>query len=149
MTRYSSSKSDSGIAGSGIRGLANESKASTFGGAKGSAVRLQFLFLVLTALLMTVSHAAVTTVAGTIALMRDTTLLQPDGRLQGLTLLQLSVPFSNGCNWVWINSADNRAAATALAAKLSGASVTIGYDNTIVSPWGETDICGIVTIDLN
>jgi len=94
-------------------------------------------------LLIPVCHAAVTSVSGTIALMRDTTLLQPDGRLQGLTLLQLSFPYGSGCNWAWINSTDNRAAGTALAAKLSGASVTIWYDNTIVSPWGETDICGI------
>jgi hypothetical protein len=105
--------------------------------------------MVLTLFFTFVCHAAVTTTAGTIALMRDSTLLQPDGRLQGVVILQLSVPYSNGCIWTWISAADKGAAATALAAKLSGASVTIWYDNTIVSPWGETDVCGIVSIDLN
>jgi hypothetical protein len=105
-------------------------------------------FLALTLLSMPICHATVTTSAGTIALMRDSTVLQPDGRLQGVFLLQLSVPLANGCNWVWISPTDKGAAATALAAKISGAPVTIWYDNTIVSPWGETDVCGATSIDL-
>jgi hypothetical protein len=102
-------------------------------------------FFALTVVSIKVCHAAVTSTTGTIASMRDSTLLQPDGGLKGGTLLQLSGPYSNGCNWAWINLTDNRAAATALAAKLSGA-VTIGCDNAIVSPWEETDICGIVDL---
>ena len=96
-----------------------------------------------------VSNAAVATTQGTIALMRDSTLLQPDGRLQGVFLLQLSVPLSNGCNWVWISPTDKATQGVALSAKAMGAQVTLWYDNTIVAPWGETDICGAVNIDLN
>lgn len=81
--------------------------------------------------------------------MRYSTLLQPDGRVQDIEIFQLSVPFSNGCIWTWISASDKGAAATALAAKLSGVPVTIWYDSTIVSPWGEADICGMVSIDLN
>jgi len=109
----------------------------------------RYAFLALILFSVPVCHATQATVAGTIALMKNLTLLQPDGRLQGVVLLQLSVPFSNGCNWTWISATDKAAAATALAAKISGASVTIGYDNSIASPWGETDICGVVDIDLN
>ena len=98
---------------------------------------------------VSVCQAAVVAAAGTITSLKNLTLLQADGRLKGVVLLQLSVPFANGCNWTWISSTDNRTTATALASKLSGASATIWYDNTIVSPWGETDICGITEIDLN
>lgn len=108
----------------------------------------RYAFLALTLLSVAVCHATVTTAAGTIVLMRDLTLLQPDGRLQGVVQLQLSVPLSNGCNWVWIGATDKGALATALAAKASGATITISYDNAVVAPWGQTDICGLMYMDI-
>jgi hypothetical protein len=86
---------------------------------------------------------------GTITLMRDATMLEPDGRVQGVFLLKLSTTLANGCNWAWIGAADKAAQAVAIAAKIAGAQVTLWYDSTVVAPWGETDICGAIDIDLN
>jgi hypothetical protein len=44
-------------------------------------------------------QGAVVAATGTINSLRNLTLLQPDGRLQGVVELQLSVPLANGCNW--------------------------------------------------
>lgn len=106
-------------------------------------------FLVLTSLCAPVCHAAQTTTTGTIGLLREETLLQPMGSIQDVMLFKLSVPYSNGCVWVWLSATDKGADATALAAKVSGASVNITYDPTIISPWGDTTVCGAVAIDLN
>lgn len=112
-------------------------------------MKYRHAFFLPTLLCAPVCHAAQTTTTGTIGLLRDETLLQPDGRIQEVMIFKLSVPYSNGCIWAWLSSTDKGADATALAAKISGASVTITYDNTIVSPWGDTGICGAVAIDLN
>ncbi len=106
-------------------------------------------FLLLALFWVPLCQGAVVAATGTISSLKNLSLLQPDGRLQGVVVLQLSVPLANGCNWAWISPTDKGTAATALAAKLSGGSVTVWYDSTIVSPWGEADICGITEIDLN
>jgi hypothetical protein len=47
-----------------------------------------------------------------------------------------------------MDATDKGAVATALAAKVARTTLTISYDNAVVSPWGQTDICGLMVIDL-
>jgi hypothetical protein len=110
-------------------------------------MKLRYALIALSMTYGPMCHATTATTQGTIALLRDSTALQPDGRLQGVFLFQLSVALANGCNWIWISVSDKSAQAVAVAAKASGAQVSVIYDNTIVAPWGETDICGALVID--
>jgi hypothetical protein len=92
------------------------------------------------------SYASQFSAGGTISALRNHTLFYPISTLQGVSILQLSSAFANGCSWVFIGASDKTALSVALAAKAAGSSVTITYDNSITSPWGDTSTCAVVAI---
>lgn len=104
--------------------------------------------LLLIALIAPLCHAAPINASGTITVLRQATILQPANTVQDVMIFQLSPAFSSGCIWVWIPATDKQSAAVAAAAKLAGVSVSIWYDPAVPAPWGETDMCGMMSIDL-
>ena len=111
-------------------------------------MRTRFALVALILFCAPLCRAAPVLATGTISLLRATTLLQPDGRIQNITIFQLSPALGNSCVWVWIPSTDKLSASVAVAAKLAGSSVVLSYDPTVYSPWGESDVCGLLSIDL-
>lgn len=100
-------------------------------------------------LLNAASYSAQYAAGGTIVTLRNHTLSYPNAPVQGVSILQLSAPFSNGCSWVFLTAADKNALAVILSAKALGTSIVIYYDNAITAPWGDPTTCAVVAIDYN
>jgi hypothetical protein len=111
---------------------------------------MRYSFALVSAIMFCASlcHAAPTSATGTISLLRQSTSLQPNGGVQDVTLFQLSPALPSGCVWVWIPATDKFSASVAVAAKLAASSVVVWYDPTVYAPWGESDVCGLLSIDL-
>ena len=67
----------------------------------------------------------------------------------GAAVFQVSSGVGNGCNWLYVGATDKNTLAALLTAKATGANVTIYYDNTLTSPWGDTTICAAQVIQQN
>jgi hypothetical protein len=109
--------------------------------------RTEFLVALIIASTSAPSFATQYYVTGTIAAIRTHTFEYATPTLQGVTILQLSSPFANGCTWGFILATDTNARAALLSARAAGMSVGICYDNSITSPWGDTTACAVVAID--
>ena len=95
------------------------------------------------------ADAATYNAAGTIAALRIYPLLQSTSSGQDVSMFQLSPGsgLGNGCQWLWIAATDKNTLAVLLMTKQSGATVTIVYDNTVISPWGDSTVCALVQMD--
>lgn len=91
--------------------------------------------------LSAVAHATQTSTTGTLTVVRTNASTWGGASLGNVSTLQLSSALSGGCVWLYVAAADTIMLSTVLASKASGASVTIWYDNTVTSPWGDTTTC--------
>ena len=96
-----------------------------------------------------ICSAAQTMTSGTIVALRNHTLNYYTTTLQGVSILQLSTPFTAGCSWVFLSPNDKNALAVALTAEVSGSPVSVYYDPAVTSPWGDPTTCGVVAIEID
>ncbi|HZT01143.1 MAG TPA: hypothetical protein VFA39_02625 [Steroidobacteraceae bacterium] len=109
----------------------------------------KIILLILVLGFVRVASAAQVSTSGTIVTLRNHTLLYGTPTLQGVSILQVSTPFTSGCAWVFIGANDKNALVVAVSAKLAGLPVTVYYDPTVTSPWGDPTTCGIVAIEMD
>jgi hypothetical protein len=81
---------------------------------------------------------------GVINVTRHYTALHPNAAARGTTVFQFTTPLEGGCSWLFLDGSDPTA--QRLVAK--GAAITVFYDNTISSPWGDTTVCGVIGIQV-
>jgi hypothetical protein len=86
---------------------------------------------------------------GTIASFRIYTVSSVPSTAHDVSAFQLSPAMGSGCVWAWVDATDKSALAVVLAAKTTGASVTINFDDAVFSPWGDTSMCVLQLISLN
>jgi hypothetical protein len=94
-------------------------------------------------------HATQYSATGTITAVRTHTSLYGVATLQGVSIFQLSTGPGNGCSWLYLAGTDANSLASLLAAKADGAVVTVWYDNTAGSPWGDPTTCAAQAIQQN
>lgn len=93
--------------------------------------------------------ATVESAVGTISNYRLYTLSFWTVSARDVSAFQLSPAMGNGCVWVWVDATDKNTLAVVLAAKTTGATVSINFDNAVPSPWGDTSMCALDLISLN
>jgi hypothetical protein len=86
---------------------------------------------------------------GTITSFRLYTVSYSTSATHDVAVFQMSPAMGNGCVWAWVDPSDTKALAVVLAAKTTGSSVTINFDNAVPSPWGDSSMCVLQVISLN
>jgi len=95
------------------------------------------------------AHATQYSVSGTVTAVRTHTMLYGVAALQGVSIFQLSTGPGNGCSWLYLSGTDANSLASLLVAKTAGALVTVWYDNTVGSPWGDPTTCAAQAVQQN
>lgn len=88
---------------------------------------------------------------GTVGSFRIYTINSSPGALtttRDVAAFQVTPALTN-CTWAWVDPTDSKTLAVVLAAKTTGASITVNYDDSIHSPWGDTSMCELTLISLN
>ena len=105
--------------------------------------------LLLALMSATSAEATQYSASGTIGPVRTHTLVYGVSALQDVSVFQVSSGLGNGCSWLYISASDANSLAVLVAAKVSGESVVVWYDNTVTSPWGDPTICAAQAIQQN
>jgi len=93
--------------------------------------------------------AAVYTTTGTITVLRAVSD-QANGNapsVREVMGIQISPIPAAGCIWLWLQPTSKNTMATLLAAKSTGATVSVVYESTATPPWGDPNACGLLSID--
>jgi len=99
--------------------------------------------------LSSVAEATQSTTTGTITAAAIYSSIVSTPTMQGVAIFQVSSGIGLGCVWLWIAKGDNASWATVLAAKTTGASVSVLFESAIGAPWGDTTTCLAQNIQLN
>ena len=104
--------------------------------------------IVLAVLLAPAAEATQYGAIGTITIVQSFSAVYLPGEADA-AVFQVSSGVGNGCNWLYVGATDKNTLAALLTAKATGANVTVYYDNTLTSPWGDTTICAAQVIQQN
>ena len=93
--------------------------------------------------------ATVQGAVGVVTSYRIYTVKNATSATHDASAFQISPAMGGVCSWVWVDASDKNTLAVVLAAKTTGASVTINFEDTVFSPWGDTSMCALTLISLN
>jgi hypothetical protein len=98
-----------------------------------------------------VANATQYEASGTIGSIRSYAASYGGASLEDVTTFQVTpgVAVANGCAWLYVGANDANLLSQVLSAKVTGATITVWYDPTVTSPWGDPSTCLAEVFQLN
>ena len=98
-----------------------------------------------------VANATQYQASGTIGSIRSYAASYGGASIADVTTFQVTpgVPVANGCAWLYVAANDANLLSQVLSAKVTGVTITVWYDPTVTSPWGDTTTCLAEIFQLN
>jgi hypothetical protein len=98
-----------------------------------------------------VANATQYQASGTIGSVRSYAASYGGASIADVTTFQVTpgVAVANGCAWLYVAPNDANLLSQVLSAKVTGATITVWYDPTLTSPWGDPSTCLAEVFQLN
>jgi hypothetical protein len=98
-----------------------------------------------------VANATQFEASGTIGSIRSYAASYGGASIADVTTFQVTpgVAVANGCVWLYVAANDANLLSQVLSAKVTGATISVWYDPTVTSPWGDPSTCLAEIFQLN